>query len=127
MIRFRITSTRRSFVAMDTIAAVGLTAFAILIATAGARNYVFARLDCDARRLLRLESETSLARARAGLPPRDASLLPHGVKLALERTDGDGSWDGFTLLRVRAAKQILGGRWIRTELTAYLIAPEPSP
>ena len=123
----RYGTPRRSFVIMDVIAAMGLTAFALLIATGGARQYVFARLDCDARRVLRLEAETALARVRAGLPPRDANALPHGVTLELERSPGSDPWAGLTLVRVRAAKQILGGRWVRAELSAYTLAPEASP
>ncbi len=124
---FRHSATRRSFVTMDIIAALGLTAFALLIATAGARHYVFARLDSDARRLVRLEAETALARARAGLPQRDVSRIPHGVELDLERSPGRGPWTGLTLVRVKTAKQTLGGRWIRTELTTYTHSPEATP
>ena len=123
----RHSATRRSFISMDVIAALGLTAFALLIATAGARHYVFARLDSDARRLVRVEAETALARARAGLPQRDLSRIPHGVELEVQRSPGRGAWTGLTLVRVKTAKQTLGGRWIRTELTTYTHSPEATP
>ncbi len=119
--------TRGAFVSMDVIAALGLTAFALLIATAGARHYVVARLDSDARRLVRVEAETALARARAGLPQRDASRIPHGVELEVERSPGRGAWTGLTLVRVKTAKQTLGGRWIRTDLSTYTHSPEATP
>ncbi len=120
-------ATRRAFISMDVIAAVGLTAFALLIAIAGARHYVVARMDSDARRLVRLEAETALARARAGLPHRDVSRIPHGVELEVQRSPGRGAWTGLTLVRVKTAKQTLGGRWIRTELTTYTHSPEATP
>lgn len=122
-----LSATRRSFVTIDVIAAVGLTAFALLIATAGARHYVVARLDSDARRLVRVEAETALARARAGLPQRDLSRIPHGVQLEVQRSPGHGPWTGLTLVRVKTAKQTLGGRWVRTELATYTHSPEPTP
>ena len=120
-------AARRSFVMMDAIAALGLTAFGLLIATTGARHYVFARLDSDARRLVRLEAGPARGRVRAGLPQRDASRIPHGVELEVQRSPGDGPWTGLTLVRVKTAKQMLGGRWIRAELSAYMLSPEATP
>jgi hypothetical protein len=125
---------RRSFLALDAIAAVGLTLLLALAFAAAYRQFANARHQADARRELRLAADAELTRLRAAglssferLPTSQPEqrrvkdvILETGVRPA------EGIWAGTMHVTVVARKQVYG-RWASVELTAYLPAPETLP
>jgi len=125
----------RAFVLTEVVLAVGLTiGLAALLATAGVQ-YGSARREADARRLLRLAAAAELDRVRAGLARVDPgsgadqppTTRPDGVVLTTSATPGAGAWNGLTLVRVTARKEVSNARKLEVVVAAYLATPETSP
>ncbi len=125
---------RRSFLALDAVAAVGLTLLLALAFAAVYRQFANARHQADARRELRLAADAELTRLRAaGLdtferPPTSQPEQRRVKDVILETSvrPAEGLWSGTRQVTVVARKQMYG-RWVTVELSAYLPALEARP
>lgn len=126
--------SRRGFLALDAIVAVGLTLLLAVAFAAAYRQFANARHEADARRQLRLAADAELVRLRAcGLDrgantpgSQPAQHAAGGIILETSVRPAEGIWGGMTRVTVVARKQVYG-RWAEVELSAYLPTPEAQP
>lgn len=112
---------RRTFIAIDLLAAIGLTVTLAVIFAAALRQFAQVHEDADARRVLRLAVESELNRRRAGITTDALSnTAAPGVELECSTVPATGTWEGFELVHVTARKRVLGGHWVGVELKGYV-------
>jgi hypothetical protein len=129
-----VSGKRRSFLALDAVAAVGLTLLLAVAFAAAYRQFANARHEADARRELRLAADAELTRLRAagldrfeGLSTtQPAQRRVNDLLLETCVRPAEGVWAGMLRVTVAARKQVYG-RWARVELSAYLPDPEALP
>ncbi len=123
----RPAARRRGFLAVEAIAAIGLTVALAGLLTLAVANYGATRRETDTRRLLRLTAATELTRMQAGLTPLEnaaAQERPDGTRLTITTTPGSGTWSGLMRVRVVASKVVSGTRRIEVEVSGYVPAAE---
>ena len=124
--------TRRSFLTIDLIMAIGIVAIMATLFSLGVREYARARHETDARRVALAAAELELHRLRAGLATVGGETdgfrsVSADLELQTTLTPGQGPWRDFDHITVVARQRSKHGHWARVELSAYVPRKEPTP
>lgn len=118
---------RRALAYLEPLASIGLTVALAVLFSAAVVQYAGLRRQTDARRecVLAATAELDLIRAgRRDLPgvgESDSLESSAGaVTIRVTAEPGGGAWQGFTRVRVIAARQVGAARRVSVELAAYV-------